>query len=301
MSELASKPPSMGQASVMGMMARVRAIALAHREVSFSLLALLAFGAAYVLEFQFVRTETVGQSILAALRNIIPLGVLGILVRQITRHFIIPLPPIVQAGLHAVLAAVFSLTWYLLILVAAGLQQNWALEGFSIEPFYFKAASWQLFQGITVYAAVLGFIYGFYLWEQLDQARRTLQQSTAPLTHAAAQDTEDARMIFVKSAGEYVRLDANEIIHIEAKGDYVVLQTRRGTYSSNRTLKDHLSDLEGAGFIQAHRSHLINLQAVRAAEPTGDGRLSLHLSNGTTIIASRSGSRAFRDKAAGSA
>ncbi len=46
--------------------------------------------------------------------------------------------------------------------------------------------------------------------------------------------------------------------------------------------------------MQVHRSHIVNLDAVRLLRPYDDRRLLIVLSNGEEIVASRSASEALR-------
>ena len=59
-----------------------------------------------------------------------------------------------------------------------------------------------------------------------------------------------------------------------------------------------LNDLEGRldpdRFRRIHRSHIINLDFVTSMEPFDDRRLVLTMRDGSTVVASRSGSQALR-------
>jgi DNA-binding LytR/AlgR family response regulator len=47
--------------------------------------------------------------------------------------------------------------------------------------------------------------------------------------------------------------------------------------------------------VRLHRSHIISLRHLVNAEPAGDGRLQVTLSNGDQLVSSRAGVRALRN------
>ena len=253
--------------------------------------ALAALLIAYILQFQIVRDESVVQSIRNSLINIVPAFLLGVSIRLLVRRFVLHLPLIQQIGVHLVLAIGFAHAWYLAILVAASFRLNWLTSGITISPFYTAATEWQLLQGIIVYAALQGLIYGRWLQEQLRQAR--IERDEA-LKHAPIASDQSPDSIFVKSGGEFQKIDLVDLIHLEADGDQVKLHTRFGPVTCNRALSSYAEQLEDCDYIRLHRSHLVRGSQIVSAEPTGDGRLSIHLTNGTSIVASRTGTRAFK-------
>lgn len=249
-------------------------------------------GIAYFLQFQFVRNETVFRSLRVTLINIAPIVLIGVSVRLIVRRYLLKRPIIGQLGAHLCLAVVFTHLWYLLVLVTASFRLNWLTSGIELLPFYASATLWQLLQGIVIYAAMQGLIYGWWLYERLQQTQSELElaRQREPQDSLAATDA-----VFVKRNGEFRQVDLQDLTHIEANGDHVLLHTKLGQFVSNKALNDYAQKLEDRGFIRVHRSHLVRATAILAAEPTGDGRLSIHLDSGTSIIASRSGTRAFKD------
>lgn len=263
-------------------------------EVHLWIAAFFSLAVAYCLQFYWVRTTTLLMALESTWINIGPILLLGLIVRLIIRYFAIGRSILTQIIIHIFLAAIFSHCLYLLILIVDDLQLNWISEGFNISPFYASATKWQLFQGLIIYGGLQGLIYGWWLYEHLmsSQEKVALQNETSA-DKIELSDPSKAS-IFIKHDSEYKKIDAADLVHIEANGDYVLLHTRQGVYSSGKSLNVFATQLEELGFIRAHRSHLVNVKAIQSAEPTGDGRLSLHLSNGTTVTASRNGSRLFR-------
>ena len=254
--------------------------------------AFVLLGLAYFMQFQFVRDETILQSIRTTLVNVVPIVLIGVSIRLLVRRYLVNLPLIGQLGAHFILAIVFTHVWYLLILVSASFRLDWLTSGITLSPFYEAATLWQLLQGIVIYAAIQGLIYGRWLQERLQDTERRLEEA---LQQEPDKTSEATAAVFVKTDGEFRQIDLEHLTHIEANGDQVLLNTKLGQFSCNKSLSEYTQKLEDSGYIRIHRSHLVRATAIIGAEPTGDGRLSIHLDSGTSIIASRSGTRAFKD------
>ena len=253
--------------------------------------AFILLGLAYFLQFQFVRDESVTASIRSTLVNIVPIVLIGVSIRLLVRRYLLKLPLIGQLSAHLVLAIVFTHVWYLLVLVTASFRLDWLSSGITLSPFYEAATLWQLLQGVVIYAAIQGLIYGRWLQERLQDTERRLEEA---LQREPAKAGEGVAAVFVKADGEFRQIDLEDLTHIEANGDQVLLHTKSGQYSCNKALSEYAEKLEDRGYIRIHRSHLVRATAIIGAEPTGDGRLSIHLESGRSIIASRSGTRAFK-------
>ena len=254
--------------------------------------AFILLGLAYFMQFQVVRDETVLRSIRTTLVNVVPIVLIGVSMRLLVRRYILKLPLIGQLGAHLLLAIVFTHLWYLLVLVTAGFRFNWLTSGITLSPFYASATLWQLLQGIVIYTAMQGLIYGWWLQERLREAETKLEKA---LQRQPPGSDHGPPAVFVKADGEFKQIDLEDLIHIEANGDQVLLHTRLGQFACSKALSDYAEKLEASGYIRIHRSHLVRAASILAAEPTGDGRLSIHLESGTSLIASRSGTRTFKD------
>ena len=58
-----------------------------------------------------------------------------------------------------------------------------------------------------------------------------------------------------------------------------------------------LEDALGQGFLRVHRSTIVNIEKAERVEPSGGGRLPVHLGNGSAVTASRAGAKAIRERA----
>jgi len=68
--------------------------------------------------------------------------------------------------------------------------------------------------------------------------------------------------LFVKHNSRIVRIDINDILYIEASGDYAIFKTPNKGYIVNTTIKKLESKLDPTRFVKIHRSYIINLDKV---------------------------------------
>ena len=74
-----------------------------------------------------------------------------------------------------------------------------------------------------------------------------------------------------------------DIAWVEAAGNYVVLHTAVGELKLRETLSAMERELEPWDFVRVHRSHLVNLDAVREVQPWFHGDQRLVLTDGTEL------------------
>lgn len=89
--------------------------------------------------------------------------------------------------------------------------------------------------------------------------------------------------LFVKKDNGYLKLSLDEIVVIEAEGDYVHVFTSIGDrHTMRKTLAELRQRLPESQFIQVHRSYLVNIHAIQLVFPT-----AVQLTNGKEIPLSR--------------
>ncbi|HWF99679.1 MAG TPA: LytTR family DNA-binding domain-containing protein [Steroidobacteraceae bacterium] len=82
-------------------------------------------------------------------------------------------------------------------------------------------------------------------------------------------------------------LAIDSIDYIEADGNYVTLRVGESEYISRDSIKRLASELSAFGFLRIERSILLNIGAVRFAEPVGHGLLAFTLSSGVCLYSSK--------------
>ena len=118
-----------------------------------------------------------------------------------------------------------------------------------------------------------------------ERAQRALE--TKPVEHLLRLFVRDRR-------GRIVNVRVAEVTRLVGADDYVELHVSRTSYLVKVTLNEFEERLDPKHFRRIHRSAIVNLDHVVSCKPI-DRRLRLKLSDGSEVIASRSGSRNLRD------
>ncbi len=110
-----------------------------------------------------------------------------------------------------------------------------------------------------------------------------------------AKPTEYLLRLFVRDRrGRVINVRVAEITRLVGADDYVELHVGKTPYLVKVTLNEFEERLDPKHFHRIHRSTIVNLDHVVSCRPI-DRRLCLKLSDGTEVMASRAGSRNFRD------
>lgn len=98
--------------------------------------------------------------------------------------------------------------------------------------------------------------------------------------------------ILVRRGETATLLRTDEIIWIEAAGNYSRLHTAAGPHLIRCTLAGLEARLDPARFARIHRSHIVNLDQIRSLHPWSHGDWLVRLHDGTELMLSRR----FRDR-----
>ena len=130
----------------------------------------------------------------------------------------------------------------------------------------------------------------------LERARAGMELGMPPIAARASQILESKPLarIFVKERGRMIAIPLDKVERLEACDDYVALCFEGRRHLLHARLQDLYARIDPARFIRVHRSHIINVDCIRALEPRDAARLTVVLESGTRIAASRSGSAQLR-------
>lgn len=111
---------------------------------------------------------------------------------------------------------------------------------------------------------------------------------------AARSEARSTQRLTLKCGGRIIRIEAASFLSAKAAGNYVEVHTPTGEHLARMTLAELESQLNDAGVdaIRVHRSWLVNQDAVEEISPTGEGDITLTMSNGARIP----GSRRYRER-----
>jgi two-component system LytT family response regulator len=100
--------------------------------------------------------------------------------------------------------------------------------------------------------------------------------------------------LFVRSGSLIVPVDVAAVAWFEALGDYVTAHTGKARHVLHLSLNRLEARLDPARFARIHRTHIVNLDRVKAFRRRGAGGLVAELEDGTTLPVSRSRARSLR-------
>jgi DNA-binding LytR/AlgR family response regulator len=97
----------------------------------------------------------------------------------------------------------------------------------------------------------------------LDRFSSAVQRARYYEENLKMQESEDS--LFIKSDGVLVNIKIEEILFIEALGDYIKLVTEKERHIVHSTMKAFVAKLPES-FLRVHKSHIINLKKVKKLE-----------------------------------
>ena len=100
--------------------------------------------------------------------------------------------------------------------------------------------------------------------------------------------------LFARRGERIVPILAHDIRRIAAQGDYAEVHTPAGAFLLHVSLKELAGRLDPERFVQVHRSHIVNLDAIDHLKAYDERRLVIVLKEGGEIVASRAASERLR-------
>lgn len=254
----------------------------------------LGLAVGYALLFWIFSGSSVGSAAQRALINTVPAILLGLMVAKVTDTYLFERTVVFQGVAHLVMAPLFGILWYVAIQAGYGLRGGWMTEGLVPRPLLGVALTWQAFQGLAVYAAIVGFIYAANFRLMLTDANNRIEQLETLQAEATKRPVDQGAkltQIMVKDGRALRPVSLSDILVLSGAGDYTEVITAQDRHLSNTSLSDFERELPEAEFARVHRSHIIRKEAIHSVESGGNGRLTLHFANGVSITTSRAGAQ----------
>jgi len=125
----------------------------------------------------------------------------------------------------------------------------------------------------------------------LQRAREQLQAKTGSgadsrltaLMATLQSNASGGPRILVKSPDRILFLQAGEVDHIEAAGNYLVLHTAKERHIVRETMTQMEARLASAGFMRINRSTIVNLDRIRELQPMAAGEFCVILKSGARV------------------
>lgn len=152
---------------------------------------------------------------------------------------------------------------------------------------------------------ILGWIilaqWYFIRWKEIRKGEEQdiLSEDRQVLTEtAAALPVEEALLdgISVKDGSRIHLIQLDELLYIQASGDYVTLFTSDGQYVKEQTMKYFESHLPERTFIRIHRSCIVNSDYIMRVELFGKETWQVRLKTGISLRASAGGYKLLKER-----
>lgn len=128
----------------------------------------------------------------------------------------------------------------------------------------------------------------------INRVRRILQTGQAEARTRDLQENAVEPQLKLQDGEKIVLIPFDDVLHVQAQGDYVAIHTAAGMRLIRSALKNIETCLPPRQFRRVHRSSIINLKAVREVIPAPKSTAVLLLSDGSRVPVSRSYTQALR-------
>ena len=137
----------------------------------------------------------------------------------------------------------------------------------------------------------------FFGWlmsqKETDSREEELPEPVMPI---AAQTEEQLERITVKRGNAIEVLTLDEILYFQADGDYVTIQSTKGRFLKEQTMKYFESHLDNALFVRCHRSYLVYVKAIERIELIEKQQQWFFLTNGERLRTSPMGYKLLKQR-----
>lgn len=96
-----------------------------------------------------------------------------------------------------------------------------------------------------------------------------------------------SRKLEIRDGGRTIFVDPQEVLWVEAAGNYVEVHTADRSWLTRGVLSAWEAQLSEEGFVRVHRSRLVNRRHIRAIEPVPSGDVLIRLADGRSLNGSR--------------
>src|SRR5580658_8536789 len=93
--------------------------------------------------------------------------------------------------------------------------------------------------------------------------------------------------VAIKVKGRILFINLNDVVTVQAEGDYVSLQQNASSYLVRELISAVAEQLEPQGFIRIHRSILVNTSFVEEIRPYSTGEYGLRVRGGREYTVTR--------------
>ena len=114
-----------------------------------------------------------------------------------------------------------------------------------------------------------------------------LQIATKVSVSRMPEQNQPSPRVAIKVKGKILFINLNDVVAVQADGDYVSLQRNGSSYLVRELISAVAEQLEPQGFIRIHRSILVNTSFVEEIRPYSTGEYGLRLKGGKEYTVTR--------------
>lgn len=167
------------------------------------------------------------------------------------------------------------------------------IAGLSYIPFT-TTIPFRLLFGIPTWIAILLWYHLLIVKDTETQDSNFILPKEEPIEPQPQEECIDR--ITVKDGARIHIIKVEELLYVQACGDYTTLITPSGEYIKEQTMKYLEANLPADNFVRIHRSTIVNVTQISRVELFGKETYQLILKNGVKLRVSLSGYRLLRQR-----
>jgi len=114
-----------------------------------------------------------------------------------------------------------------------------------------------------------------------------LQIATKGPASRMREQNQPSPRVAIKVKGKILFLNLNDVVAVQAEGDYVSLQRNGSSFLVRELISAVAEQLEPLGFVRIHRSILVNTSFVEEIKPYSTGEYGLRVKGGKEYTVTR--------------
>ena len=114
-----------------------------------------------------------------------------------------------------------------------------------------------------------------------------LQTAAKGQVSPTQEQNQPSPRVAIKVKGKIIFINLNDVVAVQADGDYVSLQRNGSSYMVRELISAVAEQLEPQGFIRIHRSILVNTSFVEEIRPYPTGEYGLRVKGGKEYTVTR--------------
>lgn len=136
-----------------------------------------------------------------------------------------------------------------------------------------------------------------FQWYHIQRLKNWKEEHTTEENMQAMQTMDETiDRIVVKDGKRIHIIQLENLIYIQASGDYVTFFTPTGQYLKEQTMKHMEAYLLPSRFVRIHRSYIVNVEQINRVELLGKEIYHVLLKNGATLRASSFGYKLLKEQ-----